>query len=86
MDKLNGLRKEMDKVDEGILRLIKKRITIARKIGKYKKKNKIRIYQPKREKEVVTRIKKLAKKAGIKEKTAERVFLEIIRYTRSREK
>ena len=46
-------RKKIDKIDKEINKLIEKRLECAKEIGKYKKKNKMRIVDIKREKEVL---------------------------------
>ena len=52
-------RKEIDKIDNKIILLLKKRLESARKIGAYKKKNGLKIVDKKREKEILLdRIKK----------------------------
>ena len=52
-------RKEIDKIDNRIMKLVEKRLDSARKIGIYKKKHGLKIIDKKREKEVLQdRIKK----------------------------
>ncbi len=46
--KLENLRKQIDTVDEKILTLLSKRISIVRKIGKLKKENGIKLLDEKR--------------------------------------
>jgi len=46
-------RKEIDKIDKEFFKLLKKRFEVAKKIGKYKIRNKIPIVNKKREKEIV---------------------------------
>lgn len=53
MKNLNGLRSDIDKIDQKILFLIKKRFDIARRIGKYKKENNMPLKDSLREKEVL---------------------------------
>lgn len=48
MDKLVKLRKEVDKIDESILKLLGKRFEIARKIGHLKKENKLGVLDSQR--------------------------------------
>lgn len=75
---LLSLRKEIDKIDNSILNLIVKRIKIAKKVAGYKKKNNLKISHPKREKEVLNRLRKEAKKKKINAKLIEIIFKNII--------
>ena len=52
MSDIEKLRKEIDKIDTNMIVLIRKRFETARKIGKYKRKNGLRIRDLKREKSV----------------------------------
>ncbi len=87
-DKMNieKARKEVDKIDRTIISLLKKRSQITGKIGKYKMKNSISIYQPKREKEILSKIRKQAKTIGLDQDFAENIIKSIIRYCRSQQK
>ena len=48
MDKLENWRKQIDDVDEKILNLLAKRISIVKKIGNYKKQNNLSALDEKR--------------------------------------
>lgn len=85
MGDLKKLREKIDKIDKAILSLIEKRIKTATKIAKIKRKLKIPIYQPKREKELIKKIGALAKKKRINQKFVKSLFRKIIRYTRKNE-
>ncbi len=64
MEKMNDieiLRRDIDKIDEEILDLLNKRIDIVLKIGKVKRDSNIKYYYPKREVEIIERLKKLNK-------------------------
>ena len=54
---LKDLRNNISQVDNKILELLNKRGEIAQKIGELKKELKLEVYQPHREKEVISRIK-----------------------------
>lgn len=83
--KLDKLRKEIDLLDIKIAGLIGKRFSIADKIGKVKKKNKMKIENKGREKIVLTKVKKIIK--GNKQKKAmSNIYKEIIRQTKQLEK
>jgi len=58
MLKMNNLRKEIDEIDAQLVRLFEKRMDIAKKIGLFKRENKLPLLDEKREKEL------LAAKAG----------------------
>ncbi len=48
---LTELRKQIDRVDEEIVRLFKQRMFLASQVAQYKKENHLPIYVPEREKE-----------------------------------
>ncbi|MGB9621633.1 MAG: chorismate mutase, partial [Brevinematia bacterium] len=53
MEKLEKLREEIEKIDEEILNLIKRRLDIAIEIGNVKKGKGFSIYYPDRENKVI---------------------------------
>lgn len=57
MNKLNQLRKQVDRVDNKIVILLNKRIKIVKKVGEYKKVNNLQIIDKKRW-QVIIRSKK----------------------------
>ena len=59
MSEIDKLRKDIDDIDQKLLDLLNNRGKIVKKIGDYKKKNNMEIFQPGREKEVIDRLKKL---------------------------
>lgn len=62
---LNFLRQEISEIDSDILNLLVSRMGVARKIGDYKKKNDITIYQPKRWEEITSSAKKKGTAEGL---------------------
>jgi len=62
MKNLDSLRNKIDRIDEKILNLIKKRLDLAKEIGRYKKESKLPLKDTKREKEI------LDKKIGVYKK------------------
>jgi chorismate mutase/prephenate dehydrogenase len=64
---MTGLRKEIDKTDRAILKLLSKRMKLVRKIGKIKRKYGMRIVDRKREKEILSRLEVDAKKFNLPE-------------------
>lgn len=53
---LNEYRKEINKIDNDIIDIIKRRMKVSIKIGKYKKDNNIKVLNTGREKEVIDNI------------------------------
>ena len=53
---LNEYRKEINKIDNDIIDIIKRRMKVSIKIGKYKKDNNIKVLNTGREKEVLDNI------------------------------
>lgn len=62
---LNKVRSEIDKIDSQILQLMKKRLNLVLKIGKYKKENNLEVKDLKREKEVLEKITEKASALGL---------------------
>jgi len=67
MNQIKELRDQIDGLDTSIVKLLKQRIELSRKIGIVKKRTKTEIYDPRREKNVIRRIKKLGSKLGLQE-------------------
>ncbi len=85
-ESLSRLRGEIDGIDEQIVRLLGRRFAAARKIGEIKAQLKLDVLQQGRELEVIERVKKAAKAAGIDENFAEKLFREITAESRSVQK
>jgi len=60
--KIDNLRKEVDKIDNIIVKNLLKRLSIVQKIGKLKKNNKLNVVDKKREDIVIKKIQNKAKK------------------------
>lgn len=58
---LQKLRKDIDNIDDKIVALIKKRMSIAKKVGEYKKKNNLPVYSKNREDEILSKLKSKSK-------------------------
>jgi len=56
MPSLLQLRKQIDRLDDRIVALLNQRLQLARKVGLIKARNGNKIYDPKREKEVLSRL------------------------------
>lgn len=70
MDKLEEYREQISYIDEELAQLFLKRMEIIKKIGYYKKKQALDIFQPEREKIVLEKMKNLTTD------TTEKEFLE----------
>ena len=53
MIELELMRKKIDEIDDKLLALFKERLKVSKKIGLLKKKNKIEIFDPQREQEII---------------------------------
>ena len=54
------LRKEIDSTDEQIVALLKKRMDVSCRIAEYKKENGMKVFDPRRERELLLRVSELA--------------------------
>lgn len=79
-------RRRIDTIDGRIIKLLSSRIKIAKKLCVLKKKKGLKICDGKREKEVIEHAKRMTKDTGLDEKFVERLFKDIIRYTRSKQR
>jgi len=88
-NKLKGKRKKIDLIDRKLLSLLNQRLRIALEIGKVKKQMGKKIYDPKREKEILERLRlrlRSRNKALLKEKDLEKIFSIIIKVCRRSQK
>jgi chorismate mutase len=76
---LNIKRKQIDEIDKKLLELLAKRFKINQKIGFYKKANKLKIKDKKREREILKRVALLAKKLNLNQNLIKKIFKEIIK-------
>lgn len=58
MDKLDQLRHEIDKIDEEVMELLEKRLSITKEVGLYKKNNSKVVNDPNREKKILDKADK----------------------------
>jgi chorismate mutase-like protein len=79
--KLKTKRKEIDLIDQKLLILLNQRLRIALEIGKIKKEMGKNIYDPKREKEVLERLKR-KNKGLLKEEDLKKIFTTIMKVCR----
>lgn len=83
--KLEELRKKIDSLDDKILELLNKRMEVVKAVGELKNKTKSPIYRPKREEEILKRLK--SKNRGpLNDAAIEAIFLEIFAVSRNLER
>lgn len=76
---LNKFRNQIDKIDNNIIILLKKRLDIVKKVGEYKHKHNLKIVDKTREKELLVAKKVIAKKLNVNEKYIDDLFKRIIK-------
>lgn len=74
MTKLDLLRKEIDNIDEDIIKMLARRFKIVHIVGEYKKDNDIKPLQPKRWEEVLRKIKIRADSLGVNSNLVEAIW------------
>jgi len=84
-DKLKRKRKAIDLIDRKLLFLLNQRLRLALDTGKIKKEMGGKIYDLKREKEVLERLK-IKNRGPLREKDLEKIFRTIIRVCRRSQK
>ena len=82
MEKMEKLRKEIDKIDVEMVVLLAKRRDCSAVIGKYKKENSLKIYQPDRERDILAQKIALAKKVGVSADLVRKIFRHIFKDSR----
>lgn len=75
---LGEAREQIDRLDEQLLRLIARRLALARKVAKEKRATGLPFKQPEREAQLIAERRSLAAKLGLEEGFAEKIFLAII--------
>lgn len=82
---LNEYRKEINKIDNDIIDIIKRRMKVSIKIGKYKKDNNIEVLNTGREKEVLDNIIKHNNDDGelcLEEEFIKELWLNLMNYSK----
>ncbi|MBS7651139.1 chorismate mutase, partial [Candidatus Bathyarchaeota archaeon] len=74
MASIEELRKRIDKIDNRILTMLKKRVELARKISRVKAEKNLPVRDIVREGEVVERAVKWAREEGLNQKLASDIF------------
>ena len=75
---LDDLRQDIDRVDEVLVRLLNERARCVCEIGRLKKEQGIEIYQPDREKAVLTHVREVAVEGPLGPEAIGRLFERII--------
>ena len=80
---MDNFRKKIDAIDKNIVKLLLKRFDSAKRIGNYKRKNKIKIIDKKRELQVIKNIKTQSK---LHQKFMINIFKAIMNYSKKIQK
>lgn len=80
-NKLENLRKEIDKIDSEIVELLAKRFEIVKQIGVFKKENKIDVIDDRRFQQVLVKVENLAEKNGISKNFIHEIYEKIHDYS-----
>ena len=83
---LNRYRKQINEINFKIIELLYKRNKISKKIGDYKKRKNLKVYDKKREAEILTKVSNTSKEKGLDEKYIKKVFKIIIKNSRESQK
>lgn len=84
-EELNNLRNQIDKIDQDILRLLSKRLSLVSQVGDIKSHFGLFIYSPERERDIVSRRRKDAIAMGISPDLVEDLLKRIMRESYSNE-
>lgn len=87
MKSLQECRDAIDLLDDEILTLLNRRMSVVEEVGRIKNASGGAIYRPEREKEIITRLSRLSKEqsGALNEKAIESIFLEIFAVARNLE-
>ena len=78
MPTLDDLRRDIDRVDEVLVRLLNERARCACEIGRLKKQLGVDVYQPDREKQVLEHVRSVAAEGPLGPEAIARLFERII--------
>ena len=85
MGDISNWRKRIDKIDEKILKLLNKRARCAIEIGKLKSKNNLEVYDPQREKNIISHLREI-NDGPLSDDAVQRLFEYLIKESRQIEK
>jgi chorismate mutase len=83
---IQNLRKQIDKIDNLLLKFLSKRIQISKQIGKFKKQNNLPIRDKKREKQLFILLSQKAEKFNLDKKYINQLFKLILKNSRDNQK
>ena len=86
MNKLSIYRKNIDKIDKVIFRMLVNRQSLVKKIGIYKKVNGVKIFDKERENKILKKIRAESRKYKTNEKNIEKIFKSIIKNSKEIQK
>ena len=75
---LDDLRRDIDRVDEVLVRLLNERARCVCEVGRLKKEQGVDVYQPDREKEVLEHVRSVAAEGPLGAEAVARLFERII--------
>ena len=78
MPTLEDLRKDIDRIDEVLVRLLNERARVACEVGRLKKIDGTAVYQPDREKQVLEHVRNVAVEGPLGPEAISRLFERII--------
>jgi chorismate mutase len=78
MPTIDELRRDIDRVDEVLVRLLNERARCACEIGRIKKAQNVEVYQPDREKQVLEHVRSIAAEGPLDPEALVRLFERII--------
>jgi chorismate mutase-like protein len=78
MSTLDEIRRDIDRVDEVLVRLLNERARCVCEIGRLKKESGVEIYQPDREKDVLNHVRAVASEGPLGPDAIARLFERII--------
>ena len=78
MSTLDDLRRDIDRVDEVLVRLLNERARCVCEVGRLKKEQGLEVYQPDREKEVLAHVRDIAAEGPLGPDAVARLFERII--------
>ena len=79
-------RKQIDSIDKELIKLLSKRMKLAIKLGKFKKKEDLPVLDKKREEKMLKKLEKQAKKQGLNTKSINKLYKEIFKESRRAQK
>lgn len=85
MCEFEDMRNEIDKIDTDIQRLFERRLDVSRKIGSYKASHGMQVFDPKREDEMIRRMRERAGDA-VKADAVEELYRTILKISRDLQK